>query len=179
MRWDDRARDAPIHRHARARHAARPARARRPGERSASADTEFIPIDLKIIPIVCSVRDMPEPLDPRLHALGRALRRLRREHDLSQEDLGLRAGLHPNHIGQLERGTRDLRVTTLLNLLNALEATPAELGLSELSDKPTAPRTTTRPRPAARANSDLVQRIDDAQRLLRDIRSAVETGSIS
>jgi transcriptional regulator with XRE-family HTH domain len=121
---------------------------------------------------------MPEPLDPRLRALGQAIRQRRRERDLSQGELGLRAGVHPNHIGQLERGTRDLRVTTLLKILNGLDATPAELGLPELSDKPETLRATTPSRPSSRSNGGLVQRIDDAQQLLREIRSAVEAGSI-
>jgi len=69
---------------------------------------------------------MPEP-DPRLVALGRALRKARRERDLSQEALGRRAGMHPNHVGTIERGTKDLRATTLLRLIEALEMSPAEL----------------------------------------------------
>ena len=43
--------------------------------------------------------------DPRLVALGRALRRARRSRDLSQEAIGQRAGMHPNHVGTIERGT--------------------------------------------------------------------------
>jgi transcriptional regulator with XRE-family HTH domain len=65
--------------------------------------------------------------DPRLVALGRALRRARRAQDLSQEAVGQRAGMHPNHIGTIERGTKDLRATTLLRLIEALELSPAEL----------------------------------------------------
>jgi len=69
---------------------------------------------------------MPDP-DPRLVALGRALRKARRSRDLSQEAVGRRAGMHPNHIGTIERGTKDLRATTLLRLIEALELSPAEL----------------------------------------------------
>jgi len=65
--------------------------------------------------------------DARLVALGRALRRARRERDLSQEAVGQRAGMHPNHVGTIERGTKDLRATTLLRLIEALEMSPAEL----------------------------------------------------
>jgi len=65
--------------------------------------------------------------DPRLVALGRALRRARRERDLSQEAIGQRAGMHPNHVGTIERGTKDLRATTLLRLIEALEMSPAQL----------------------------------------------------
>jgi transcriptional regulator with XRE-family HTH domain len=77
---------------------------------------------------------MPDP-DPRLVALGRALRKARRDRDLSQEAVGQRAGMHPNHVGTIERGTKDLRATTLLRLIEALEMSPAELfaayGLSD------------------------------------------------
>lgn len=65
--------------------------------------------------------------DPRLVALGRALRKARRDRDLSQEAVGQRAGMHPNHVGTIERGTKDLRATTLLRLIEALEMSPAEL----------------------------------------------------
>jgi transcriptional regulator with XRE-family HTH domain len=69
---------------------------------------------------------MPDP-DPRLVALGRALRKARRNRDLSQEAVGQRAGMHPNHVGTIERGTKDLRATTLLRLIEALDMSPAEL----------------------------------------------------
>lgn len=65
--------------------------------------------------------------DPRLVALGQALRKARRSRDLSQEAIGQRAGMHPNHVGTIERGTKDLRATTLLRLIEALEMSPAEL----------------------------------------------------
>ena len=69
---------------------------------------------------------MSEP-NPRLIALGRTLRKARRDLDLSQEALGQRAGMHANHIGAIERGTKDLRASTLLRLIEALGMTPAEL----------------------------------------------------
>lgn len=65
--------------------------------------------------------------DIRLVTLGRALRRARRQRDLSQEAVGQRAGMHPNHVGTIERGTKDLRATTLLRLIEALEMSPADL----------------------------------------------------
>jgi len=59
--------------------------------------------------------------------LGRALRKARRERDLSQEVVGQRAGMHANHVGTIERGTKDPRATTLLRLCEALGISPAEL----------------------------------------------------
>lgn len=46
---------------------------------------------------------------------------------LSQEDLGVRAGLHRTEISQLERGLRLARLDTFVKLLGALDATPDEL----------------------------------------------------
>lgn len=70
--------------------------------------------------------EMPGP-NPRLTTLGRTLRKARRDLDLSQDALGRRAGMHANHVSAIERGTKDLRASTLLRLIEALELTPAEL----------------------------------------------------
>jgi len=69
---------------------------------------------------------MPAP-NPRLVTLGRTLRKARRDLDLSQEAVARRAGMHANHVGAIERGTKDLRASTLLRLIEALDMTPAEL----------------------------------------------------
>lgn len=58
---------------------------------------------------------------------GENLRRCRRRVGLSQEDLGLRAGLHRTAIGLLETGTRTPRIDTLVKLSTALDISPAEL----------------------------------------------------
>ncbi|HEX4806168.1 MAG TPA: helix-turn-helix transcriptional regulator [Conexibacter sp.] len=60
-------------------------------------------------------------------ALGRAVRMLRRERDLSQEALAARARLHPNQVGRLERGT-NVQVATLLAVVEGLGIGLAELG---------------------------------------------------
>lgn len=59
--------------------------------------------------------------------LGRAVRTVRRELDLSQEALARRAGLHPNQVGRLERGT-NVRAGTLLAIVDGLGVGLAELG---------------------------------------------------
>lgn len=59
--------------------------------------------------------------------LGRAVRAKRRDLDLSQEALAARAGLHPNQVGRLERGT-NVQVATLLAIVDGLEIGLAELG---------------------------------------------------
>jgi transcriptional regulator with XRE-family HTH domain len=58
---------------------------------------------------------------------GQNLRRCRRVADLSQEQLGLRAGLHRTEIGLLERGARVPRIDTLLKLTAALGIDAREL----------------------------------------------------
>lgn len=58
---------------------------------------------------------------------GENLVHRRKTAGLSQEQLGLRAGLHRTEIGLLERGARVPRIDTLLKLAEALETTPADL----------------------------------------------------
>jgi transcriptional regulator with XRE-family HTH domain len=58
---------------------------------------------------------------------GQNLVRVRKEADLSQEQLAELASLHRTEIGMLERGIRLARLDTLVKLMGALEADPAEL----------------------------------------------------
>jgi len=57
------------------------------------------------------------PADEHLRALGRAIRRMRRERDLSQEAVAAAAGVHPNQVGRLERGTADVYTSTMLRVV--------------------------------------------------------------
>jgi len=59
--------------------------------------------------------------------LGRAVRAMRRERDLSQEALAHLAQLHTNQVGRLERGT-NVQVATLLAIVEGLDVGLAELG---------------------------------------------------
>lgn len=68
---------------------------------------------------------MPAPTA--IEDLGRAVRAIRRDLDLSQEALAARSGLHPNQVGRLERGT-NVQVGTLLAVVNGLGIGLAELG---------------------------------------------------
>jgi transcriptional regulator with XRE-family HTH domain len=57
------------------------------------------------------------PADELLRALGRTIRRARRERDLSQEAVAAAAGVHPNQVGHLERGTADVYTSTMLRIV--------------------------------------------------------------
>jgi len=55
------------------------------------------------------------------------VKRCREVTDLSQEEVGVRAGLHRTEIGLLERGERVPKIDTLIKLAVALEVDPAQL----------------------------------------------------
>jgi transcriptional regulator with XRE-family HTH domain len=58
---------------------------------------------------------------------GENLRQARRRADLSQEELGQRAGLHRTEIGNLEHGRRVPRIDTLVKVAGGLGVPPGEL----------------------------------------------------
>lgn len=69
---------------------------------------------------------MAEPQTP-LPELGRALREARGDSRISQEELGLRTGVHRNYIGGIERGERNPSVTTIATLADGLGLKLSEL----------------------------------------------------
>ncbi len=60
-------------------------------------------------------------------ALGAAVRAWRRERGWSQEELGERAGLHPSYVGQVERATKKVSLTTIQKLAAALRVRISDL----------------------------------------------------
>lgn len=56
-----------------------------------------------------------------LALFGRTVRRLRKQHGLSQEALALRAGMHLNHVSSIERGERNPGVLSVLKIAKALD----------------------------------------------------------
>lgn len=60
-------------------------------------------------------------------ALGRALRRLRHEADLSQEKLGLESGVQRNFISLIETGQNQPTITTIFKLATALGVKASDL----------------------------------------------------
>ena len=62
-----------------------------------------------------------------LERFGQNVRGLRLERGWTQEDLAHEAGLAPVQVSRIERGKREIRLTTLLRLVSALEVPPTEL----------------------------------------------------
>lgn len=60
-------------------------------------------------------------------ALGRTVRRLRRDEEISQADFAARAGLAANHLGEIERSERGLMLQTIMALASALDMDVSEL----------------------------------------------------
>ena len=72
-------------------------------------------------------RRRSQPRSPAHAALGDALRQLRLEAGLSQEQLAELAATDLTQVGGIERGVRNPSYTTLLRLATALETSVGEL----------------------------------------------------
>jgi len=57
---------------------------------------------------------------------GERLRKLRKEHGLSQEELALSCGLDRTYIGGVERGERNISLINIVKIAKALKITPKE-----------------------------------------------------
>jgi transcriptional regulator with XRE-family HTH domain len=68
-----------------------------------------------------------KPRSPEHAALGEAVRTLRREAGMSQEDLADAADTDLTQVGGVERGVRNPSYTTLLRLAGALETSVGRL----------------------------------------------------
>lgn len=59
--------------------------------------------------------------------LGVAIRQLREDFGLSQEDLADKADLHRTYIGSIERGERNVSIINIVRIARALDHTSASL----------------------------------------------------
>jgi transcriptional regulator with XRE-family HTH domain len=66
-------------------------------------------------------------VDPAVKRLGANVRRARQERGWTQEDLAAAADMAPVQISRIERGVREIRLTTLTRLLRALGIPADEL----------------------------------------------------
>ena len=64
---------------------------------------------------------------PDLVALGQTVRRLRREADLTQEELAARAGISANYVGEIERGECNPSVLVMFAVARGLSVKAARL----------------------------------------------------
>ncbi len=70
-------------------------------------------------------------------AFGRALRKLRGQAGLTQEELSARVGIGVAYLSRLENGHRGARWHTVMRLLRALDVTLADLGAAiDQQDQP-------------------------------------------
>ena len=60
-------------------------------------------------------------------SFGNALQRLRKKHDLSQEELAFRVGIHRTYISQLERGLKSPSLRTIGKICDELKLSLSQL----------------------------------------------------
>ncbi|HDR8084505.1 TPA: helix-turn-helix transcriptional regulator [Bacillus cereus] len=65
-------------------------------------------------------------MDNLTNIIGLQIRILRKNKNLSQEELAFKANLHPTYIGQVERGEKNLTVSSLNMITKALDITLEE-----------------------------------------------------
>lgn len=75
---------------------------------------------------------MPTPspkyaLDPALVALGAAIRQLRKERGVAQEQLALLAGVERSYMSSIERGMQNVGVMTLVKVSQTLNVSVADI----------------------------------------------------
>lgn len=70
---------------------------------------------------------MPQASSPLNVAFGLAVRQLREQQALSQEELGIRTGLHRNHVGEIERAELSPTLKSIELIAKALDVKPSEL----------------------------------------------------
>ncbi len=58
---------------------------------------------------------------------GNRVREIRKEENLSQEELGDRAGIHPSYLGGIERGERNLSIENIEKIALGLKVDIKEL----------------------------------------------------
>lgn len=65
--------------------------------------------------------------DPRLEAFGKRVREIRKSKNLSQEELAAIAGIDRSYMGHIERGEKNITLTKLYQIAEALGVSGSEL----------------------------------------------------
>ncbi len=65
------------------------------------------------------------------YAIGQRIRKYRRAHGLSQEELGERVGISTTHMSHIETGNTKLSLSVLVSLAHALEVSADDLLFDE------------------------------------------------
>lgn len=78
------------------------------------------------------MKTVVSPLDDAqtLVALGVAIRRLRKERAVSQEELAHVCQLDRSHLGRIERGERNVTLLNVVRIARGLACTPSDLLLA-------------------------------------------------
>jgi transcriptional regulator with XRE-family HTH domain len=71
-----------------------------------------------------------------LRAVALRVRERRLELGISQEELALRAGLHRTYVSDIERGNRNIAITNVVRLADALELPVADIFSAEIFLEP-------------------------------------------
>ena len=71
-------------------------------------------------------------------AFGNALQRLRKKHDLSQEELAFRVGIHRTYISQLERGLKSPSLRTIGKICDELKLSLSQFMQEVEKDSPSS-----------------------------------------
>lgn len=66
-------------------------------------------------------------MDQAIKRFGENVRAARKAKGWTQEDLAHESGLATVEVSRIERGVREIRLTTLLRLIQALETSPGKL----------------------------------------------------
>ena len=64
---------------------------------------------------------------PTRKQLGKRIRQIRKKQNMSQEELGFRAGLHRTYIGAIERAEQNVSIDNLRKIAKALKVHPKDL----------------------------------------------------
>lgn len=70
---------------------------------------------------------MPAPRSAFHLAFGRAIREIRHELGLSQEELALQSGIQRSYMGGIERGERNPSLANILKIAQTLDVPPSDI----------------------------------------------------